>query len=125
MAIEINEENDGCTLTVRVTGRLVKADYDRFVPQVERLIRERGKIRLLFEMHDFHGWSAGAAWEDLRFGLRHCRDIERMAIVGQKRWQETMAGFCRPFTKADIRYFDVAQAQEAREWLMQEVAAAI
>jgi hypothetical protein len=46
-------------------------------------------------------------------------------MVGEKRWQKGMAGFCRPFTKAEIRYFDVSQAKEAREWLMQEVAAAI
>ncbi len=31
----------------------------------ERLIGEHGKIRILLEMHDFHGWEAGALWEDV------------------------------------------------------------
>jgi hypothetical protein len=28
-----------------------------------------------------------------------------------------MATFCKPFTKATIRYFDHADAAEARKWL--------
>ena len=28
-----------------------------------------------------------------------------------------MATFCKPFTKATIRYFDHAEAVEARKWL--------
>jgi hypothetical protein len=28
-----------------------------------------------------------------------------------------MAAFCKPFTKAAIRYFDQAHAAEARKWL--------
>jgi hypothetical protein len=39
-----------------MSGKLSKEDYEHFVPEVERLIEQEGKIRLLFEMHDFHGW---------------------------------------------------------------------
>jgi hypothetical protein len=28
-----------------------------------------------------------------------------------------MAKFCKPFTTAAIRYFDVAQAEEANAWI--------
>jgi len=28
-----------------------------------------------------------------------------------------MATFCKPFTKATIRYFDLAEATEAQTWL--------
>ena len=44
-------------------------------------------------------------------------DIERLAIVGENKWQQGMATFCKPFTKATIRYFDHADAAEARKWL--------
>jgi hypothetical protein len=30
-----------------------------------------------------------------------------------------MAVFCKPFTKATVRYFDHADAAEARKWLME------
>lgn len=104
-------------LVVRVSDKLSKEDYAQFVPEVERLIKEEGKIRLLFEMQDFHGWEAGALWEDIKFDLKHFADIERLAIVGEKKWEEWMATFCKPFTRAEIRYFDQSQADEARNWL--------
>ena len=37
-------------------------------------------------------------------------------MVGDKKWQKGMSVFCKPFTTAKIRYFDVAQAMEARAW---------
>ena len=43
-----------------VSGKLVKADYEHFVPEFERLVRQHRNSRLLFEMCDFHGWDAGA-----------------------------------------------------------------
>ena len=55
--------------------------------------------------------------EDVKFDARHFNDIERLAIVGKKKWQDWMSKFCRPFTSAKIRYFDRAQAADARTWL--------
>jgi len=117
MTIQLNEENNGKLLAVHVSGKLVKADYAQFVPEVERLIRQHGKLRMLFDMTGFHGWDASAAWEDFKFGVEHYADIERLAMVGEKQWQHGMATFCKPFTKAKVRYFDHADAAEARKWL--------
>jgi hypothetical protein len=117
MGIDVMEQDGGKILDVHVTGRLTGADYERFVPEVERLIGQHGKIRVLFDMHGFRGWSAGALWEDIKFDVKHFRDIERLAIVGERRWEAGMAAFCRPFTTATIRYFDRAHADDARRWV--------
>ena len=120
MSLEFHEEADGKVLNVRATGKLEKADYERFVPEVERLIGKHGKIRVLFDMHDFHGWTLGAMWEDIKFDLKHFADIERLAMVGDKKWEELMAKFCAPFTKAKIRYFDTSEADQARAWIVED-----
>jgi hypothetical protein len=49
--------------------------------------------------------------------MKHFGDIERLAMVGETKWQHGMATFCKPFTKATIRYFDHAEAGAARKWL--------
>ena len=116
MPIQLNEEKDGTMLVVHVTGKLVKTDYEQFVPEFERLVQQHGKLRVLFDMTGFHGWEAGALWEDTKFAIKHFTDIERLAMVGEKKWQQGMATFCKPFTKATIRYFD-HDAAEARKWL--------
>ena len=65
--------------------------------------------------------TAGAeqASPDLKFDLKHFADIERLALVGDKKWEKGMSVFCKPFTTAKIRYFDRAAIAEARAWLEQ------
>lgn len=120
MAVHLMEENDGKILEIHVSGKLVREDYNHFVPRFEQLLKEHGKLRLLFVMQDFHGWDAGALWEDIRFDMKHFNHIERVAVVGETKWQKWMAAFCRPFTRARVQYFDKVQAQQAKDWLTKE-----
>lgn len=117
MPIHLEEEDDGKVLAIHVSGKLASSDYERFVPEFDRLVSQNGKLRVLFDMSDFHGWEAGALWADTKFAAKHFSDIERLAMVGETKWQHGMATFCKPFTKATVRYFDHAQAAEARTWL--------
>lgn len=120
MGAQLKETQSGNVLEVHVNGKLTREDYAHFVPEFERLIQQYGKIRVLFEMTDFHGWTAGALWDDIKFDLKHFADIERLAMVGNKKWEKGMSVFCRPFTTAAIRYFDQAAGAEARDWLASE-----
>ncbi len=120
MSLDVKEADGGNVLEVRVSGKLTKEDYGRFLPEVERMIGQHGKIRVLFDMHDFHGWSAGALWADIKFDLKHFKDIERLAMVGEKTWEKGMSTFCKPFTTATIRYFERAQEGEARRWVKEQ-----
>ena len=82
-----------------------------------RSFRQHRKLRVLFDMTGFHGWEAGALWEDIKFDVKHFVDIERIAMVGGKKWQRGRAVFCKPITKATVRYFDHASALESRKWV--------
>lgn len=117
MSVEIHESVADKVVEITLSGKLTKKDYRQFVPAVETAIKRNGKIRALVIMHDFHGWSTGALWEDIKFDWNHFRNIERLAIVGEKRWEAGMAVFCKPFTTATIKYFDVSRLDEAREWI--------
>ena len=119
MAIQLNEENGGKILVVHVTGKLAAANYAHFVPEFERLVRQHGKLHVLFDMTGFHGWDAGALWDEVKFDIKHFADIDRLAMVGNKKWEHGMATFFQPFTKATSRYFDQADAEVARKWLVE------
>jgi hypothetical protein len=115
--VTLKETNGGKVVELQLTGKLAREDYEHFVPAVERLVKEHGKIRMLVEMHDFHGWTAGALWQDIKFNAGHFKDIERLAMVGEAKWQHGMAVFCKPFTTAKVRYFDRPDIEQARAWL--------
>lgn len=117
MSVDLREEAGGKTLMLKLSGKLTKEDYQIFVPELERLVQQHGKLRLLVELVDFHGWEMGALWEDIKFDVKHFNDIERLALVGESKWEQGMASFCKPFTTAKIRYFDMADRTAAYSWI--------
>jgi hypothetical protein len=122
MSVTLQEEAGGKVLSVRLSGKLTNQDYEHFVPEVNRLIRQHGKIRVIVQMHDFHGWTLGALWEDIKFDLRHFSHIERLALVGDRKWEAGMAVFCKPFTSATVRFFPEEKADEAFDWIKEGIA---
>lgn len=122
--LTLEEDAGGKILSMKISGKLTKEDYHQFVPKVEDLIKQHGKIRILMQMHDFHGWELGALWEDIKFDVKHFRDIERLAMVGDSKWEAGMAVFCKPFTTAKIKYFDVSKTDEAGQWIREDMAGA-
>lgn len=117
MSVLLSETMEGKVIEVQVSGRLTKDAYHEFVPATEAAIKKYGKVRILFVMHNFEGWDAGALWEDLKFDFKHFSHIERLAIVGETRWEKGMATFCRPFTTATLKYFDIKDLEAARAWI--------
>jgi hypothetical protein len=117
MTTHVDEKIYGNVMEVHLNGTLTKEDYARFVPDTEALISEHDKIRLLVILDDFHGWDAGALWEDIKWDAKHFNHVERIAIVGETKWEKWMTGFCKPFTTAKVRYFDQGEIVAARSWL--------
>ena len=117
MPLNINYQHGGNALHILATGTLTREDYDKWIPEIEDILRVRGKVNMLFEMKDFHGWKVGAAWQDLKFGAKHFRDIERIALLGDKKWQHLMAALCKPFTTAEVRDFTFDEEDEAHRWV--------
>jgi len=122
MAVHLSEDAGGKVLMADLTGKLTTQDYEHFIPEFERLIQQHGKIRMLARMHDFHGWSLGALWQDVKFGIRHFAHIERLAFVGDRKWEAAVAALCKPFTRATVHYFDESRADEAAVWIHEGIA---
>ena len=68
------------TFGVKLSGKLHDADYKTLVPLVDAEIAKEGKINILAQFHDFHGWDAKALWDDTKFSTTHCGKIRRVAI---------------------------------------------
>lgn len=115
--IEEIEKGNGKILGFKMSGKLHDDDYKTFVPAVETAIKAHGKVRLLAQFHDFHGWDMHALWDDIKFSTKHCTDVERIALVGEQAWEKWMAAVCKPFTMAKIRYFDAKEIDAAWKWL--------
>ena len=115
--IEMIESTSTSAVGFRLTGKLHDDDYQLFVPHLDRAIQEQGKLRLLVQFHEFEGWDLHALWDDIKFATTHCTKFERIAMVGDSKWEEWMAKICKPFTMAKIKYFETADIEKAWAWV--------
>ena len=106
-------------IAIRAVGVLTDADYQAFLPELEKFIEQEGPISAYVDMRDFKGWQAKAAWEDLKFGLAHDIDFDRIAIVGNSKWQQWLITVANIFFAADMRFFSAEKKQEAMDWLQE------
>lgn len=113
-AIPVIEDN---IFAFKATGKLSEKDYKNFLPELEKIIQDNGRISLLIELEDFRGWETKAAWQDMKFGEEHDDDFKRIAIVGEKSWQKWMTAIGNAFTDTEIRYFSRDQFGDAWDWL--------
>src|SRR5690349_4876688 len=69
-----------------VTGKIEAEDYrDVVLPALEQAA-QRGEVRFMIVMPEFHGMSAGALWRDLKIGVEHFRAWKRIAVVTDVDW---------------------------------------
>lgn len=109
---------------IQIRDKLTIKDYEAIVPTVEVLIFKHN-IRILLQLVDFHGWMAGAQWEDTKFAAREFNNVDRIAIVGDGSWEIGASTFHKPFSSAEIRYFDTTEIDRARGWIWEKEENAI
>lgn len=117
--IHIIEPTYGNLVATRANGKLTKEDYEKILPVLNQLEEKYPKIRWYFEMApDFDGWSLKAAAKDLNFDLSHAKQLEKIAMVGDKKWEEWLTEIMKPFTSAEIKFFELSQKEEAQVWII-------
>jgi len=115
MMIEQMDRSSDRTLGFLVSGTVTKEDYDTLVPAVATAIDAHGSVRLLLDLTGFH-WEKVSAWaSDLRFGKEYSDKIDKMAIVGDKKWEHYLAKLAQPFYAAEVQFFD--SQSDAWDWL--------
>ena len=115
MTVTSSPRSAGNTLGFTVSGDIAKADYEALTPTVEAAVEQHGTVNLLLDLTDFH-WEKVSAWgADLHFGHQYHDKIARLAIVGNKRWEEHLAHICAPWYAKEAKYFE--DADDAWTWL--------
>ncbi len=122
--ITLQEHPNENLVELHASGKMTRAEYKDLLPRLEPLLSRKPPVRCYIELHDFHGWEAAALWDELKFDLKHRRDLGRVAVVGETRLEKWGANLSRLFFASEVRYFDHAHAAAARAWVTEPVAAA-
>lgn len=117
LSIGIERINENFFLSLKATGKLTHDDYKAITPMIESALEgvDQPKIKALVDGTELEGWELRAAWDDFKIGLKHGSEFEKIAIYGNKRWQEMSAKVGSWFMSGEVKYFD--NRDEALDWL--------
>jgi hypothetical protein len=106
-------------VTLKAVGKLTHEDYQEMTPVLEAALQrvEEPRIRLLFDGTEMEGWELRAAWDDFKMGLKHGSKFEKIAIYGNRNWQEIAAKVGSWFMSGEVQYFE--SYTDAVAWLQQ------
>lgn len=114
--IEKLERSSGDTLGFKVSGTVIKDDYEVLSREVQALVDQVGDINVVLDVTRFD-WEKVSAWgADLKFGHDYHEKIARMAIIGHKKWVKWATHLASPFYAREAKYFDVEDFESAWTW---------
>ena len=117
MSATIQKEGDS-TWQFRVSGVLKKAELDSAQAAAREEIARAGKIKVLLMLEGFQGWEKGAAWGDMTFIATHGDQIEKIAVVGDSKWETEVLMFLGAgLRRTVVKFFVAGEAPRARAWL--------
>ncbi len=117
LSIGMERSGSDFYMTLTAIGKLTHEDYEVITPFIDSAVAgvKDPAIKMLFDAREMEGWEARAAWDDFKLGVKHGREFNTIAIVGNKRWQEMAAKLGSWFIAGEARFFD--EIDEALDWL--------
>jgi len=117
LSIGIERTENDFFLSLKAIGKLTHDDYETITPMIESALEgvDHPRIKAIFDGTELEGWELRAAWDDFKIGLKHGSEFEKIAIYGNRRWQEIGAKVGSWFMSGEVKYFE--NRDDALEWL--------
>ena len=117
LSIGIERVGNDFFLSLKATGKLTHEDYEKINPMIDSALESvnNPKVKVFIDGSEFEGWELRAAWDDFKLGLKHGSEFEKIAIFGNKQWQEYAAKIGSWFISGEVKYFE--DSNEALVWL--------
>lgn len=107
-------------------GQVTKGDYQQVLaPEVARAFQKHSKVNFYYELGpEFQGLEPGAAWEDLKEGIRHLGGWDRMAVVTDVEWIKRLVSGFGVIMPGEVRVFPYGEKLLAKGWVIGDGAQA-
>lgn len=105
-------------ITIEVSGLLTYPELVEVQQQAARHVQQAGMIRFFIVARDFEGWTREGDWGNVSFQAENDAYIEKMALVGNREWEELVVLFTgQGVRRFPIQYFLHPEIQKARAWI--------
>ena len=119
LSIGIERIGNQFFLSLKAMGKLTHEDYEKINPMIDSALESVNdpKVKVFIDGSELEGWELRAAWDDLKLGLKHGSEFDKIAIFGNKQWQEYAAKIGSWFISGEVKYFE--DSNEALSWLQE------
>ena len=119
LSIGIERVNNDFFLSLKATGKLTHQDYEKINPMIDSALEgvKDPKVNVFIDGSELEGWELRAAWDDFKLGLKHGAQFDKIAIFGNKKWQEYSAKIGSWFISGEVKYFE--DEDQALNWLQE------
>lgn len=117
LSVGIERVNDDFFLSLKIVGKLTHKDYEQITPMLDSAVAmvEQPEIKALIDITALEGWELRAAWDDFKLGLKHGSQFTKIAIVGNKSWQNIAVKVGGWFICGELKHFE--SESSALSWL--------
>jgi hypothetical protein len=117
LSIGIEKSGSNFFLSLKAVGKLTHEDYETITPMIDSALSavKEPQVKALIDGTEMEGWELRAAWDDFKLGLKHGNEFVKIAIYGNKNWQEITAKIGAWFTSGEVKYFE--SKVDALAWL--------
>lgn len=106
-------------IAIDAAGEITGRDYDEvLVPLIEEKLKRHDKLKLFFKLGAaFESYSIGAAWDDLRLGLKHPLSFSKCALVTDVEWLRRGSKVMGPLMPMELIVFHLIEEEAAKAWI--------
>lgn len=117
LSIGIERTGSDIFLSLKAIGKLTHKDYEIITPLIDSALESvsEPQVNVFIDGSELEGWELRAAWDDFKLGLKHGNEFNKIAIFGNKKWQEYTSKIASWFISGEVNYFE--DAGDALSWL--------
>ena len=117
LSIGIERTGNEIFLSLKATGKLTHQDYEIITPLIDSALASVSEpnVNVFIDGSELEGWELRAAWDDFKLGLNHGNEFNKIAIFGDKKWQEYISKIGSWLISGEVKFFE--DADDALGWL--------
>jgi hypothetical protein len=116
--LQFLQPTTGNVVSITGIGTVTAEDYESvLMPAIAETLKSHDKVRVLFQLEPDTRFTAGAVWDDTKFGLSHFFAFEKFALVSDTEWINNtvkVLGFMMP---CPVQLFALSELDAAKEWI--------
>jgi len=116
--LQLLQPTTGNVVSITASGTVTAEDYESvLIPAIEETVKSHDKVRVLYQVEPNTEFTAGAMWDDTKFGLSHFFSFEKFALVSDTEWLNNTVKVLGFMVPCPVQRFALADRDAAKEWI--------